>query len=473
MEYVPIASAEEYRQAKNRTEFRYKLHQEFDRWLDSVEQEMNTPQPTLAQLTEVIFTLREELTKLVTEDQLYQTYAAEQEMALCPTCGQTLRARKKEERSVETLVGALSLRRPYFYWVSCGKGFYPLDTALDVAPRRKQVELQKALVSLTKEVPYEVASALFEELTGLSVRAHTAHAVTNEVAEGLGVLEVSPLPEDIAARIAAVAQEQKGPPIVVLGIDGAQIPTRPETAKGKRPVRKKIRANRARLQGEWREAKGCRLYVVDADRIVHLLSWHQIQEDEALFAALQRVKEAGLIPEEGIRLCGVADGSPWICQRVPLLFPTAQEVLDYYHCRGYIHRIAEAQYGDRPTKALEWVEATMARLFCDESAGVLGGLERMQPRTEAAATPIMKGLRYLHQHQERVHYGSLRKRDIPWAVEGLSRPINSSVMYASHGLERGGMSPRATRYWRYAGPHTMAHSIVFLRAIRNRECSQI
>lgn len=418
---VAVTVVEEYRQAKNQAAFRHKLHQEFDRWLDRVEEEMNQPKPTLSQLTEVVFTLRQELTQLVTADLLHQAYAAEQdqETAHCPTCGQTLRARKKEERIVETMVGALSLRRPYFYCVHCGKGFYPLDAALDLAPRRKQLDLQKAMVRLTKEVPYETASEVFEELTGLSVSAHTAHEVTNEVAEGLGILAVSPPQEEIATRIAAVAHGKKQPPIVVLGIDGAQVPTRPETAKGQRPGRKKGRAKRARWQGEWREAKGFRFYVVDADRIVHLLSWHQIQEDEDLFAALQRVKEAGLIPEERIRLCVVADGARWIWQGVQVLFPTAQEVLDYYHCSGYIHRIAETHYGDRPEKALEWVEATMTRLFCQEITGVIWGLERMQPRTEEAATQITKGLRYLHQHQDRVHYGSLRKKGYPIGSGGI------------------------------------------------------
>jgi hypothetical protein len=421
MEHVAVASLEEYRQAKNHTEFRQKLHQEFDRWLERVEQEMNTPKPTLSQLTEVVFTLRQELTQCVTENLLQQAYAAEQaqETARCPECGQTLPARKQEDRVVETMVGAISLCRSYFYCLKCRKGFYPLDEALDLAPRRKQLDLQKAMVRLTTEVPYETASELCAELTGLSVSAHTAHAVTNEVAEGLGGLEGSPPREDIAARIAEVAQEQKGPPIVVLGIDGAQVPTRPETAKGTRPGRKTGRAKRARWQGEWREAKGFRWYVVDADRIVPLLSWHQMQEDEDLFTALQRVKEAGLIPEEGIRLCGVADGAPWIWKRVQGLFPTAQAVLDYYHCSGYIHRIAETQYGDRPAKALEWVEATMARLFCDEIAGVIWGLERMQPRTKEAAIQITKGLRSLDQHQNRIHYGSVRKAGYPIGSGGM------------------------------------------------------
>lgn len=173
----------------------------------------------------------------------------QQETAHCSPCRQPLRARKNAERVVETRVGPISLSRPYFYCGTCRKGFSPLDEALDVAPRRKQLDLQRAMVRVTKEVPSETASEWCEELTGLSVSTHTAHAVTTEVAEGLGGLEVSPSSEDMAARIAEVAHGKPQPPIVGLGIDSAQGPTRPETATDKRPGRKNVRATRARWQG--------------------------------------------------------------------------------------------------------------------------------------------------------------------------------------------------------------------------------
>jgi len=57
------------------------------------------------------------------------------------------------------------------------------------------------------------------------------------------------------------------------GIDGADVATRSESAKGSGPGGRKHCANRARRKEEWREAKGFRIYLVDGDRIVHLLSW--------------------------------------------------------------------------------------------------------------------------------------------------------------------------------------------------------
>ena len=83
-----------------------------------------------------------------------------------------------------------------------------------------------------------------------------------------------------------------------------------------------------------------------------------------------------MIPEDQVRLCAVADGAPWIWKWVEELFPSARQILDYYHCSSYLHAVAEAQYGADPEGATQWLEASLARLFCGEGAGVVWGLQR-------------------------------------------------------------------------------------------------
>ena len=202
------------------------------------------------------------------------------------------------------MVGEVTLERPYFYCVGCERGVHPLDEALELAGRRKQWDIQEAGARLAAEVPFATAQELFSQLTGLSLSGHTTHEVVGEVGQGLGVLEVSPTAEEIVQRVAAVAPSKQQPPVMVLAIDGAHVPTRPESAKGPGKGRKRKRVRRARWHGEWKEAKGFRFYLVDKERIVHVLSWHQIQKDVQVGEALEQVKGAGLIPEE-------KDSPPW------------------------------------------------------------------------------------------------------------------------------------------------------------------
>lgn len=290
-----VISLAERREQKQRAEIRQQLHAHLETWLDTLEEQVKEPQPTLEQLARAVWEARQELTGRLTEALVEQRYRREQERqsASCPQCGRRVAARGVVNRKLETLVGEVELARPYFYCVPCGQGFAPLDEALGVAPGRKQFDVQQAAAKLAAELPYETAQALFAELTGVGMSTARMHELSNAVAAGLGVLDVAPPREEVLDQIAALAEGRRWRPIGVLAIDGAELPTRPEEAKGQRPGRKKQRAKRARWQGQWREAKGFRFYLVDDDRIVHVLSWHQIQDHKSCLPPCARSKRQG------------------------------------------------------------------------------------------------------------------------------------------------------------------------------------
>ena len=423
MAEAAILNLDSYRQEALEQKFRESLHRELDKWLDRLGDVMDEKeQPsTLWDITDGIRRQREELMGAVAKEWIEKEYASylHQEYANCPICGQRLKRQALCQRTLESMIGEIAIKRPYFYCSACPHGFYPLDEALILSSRRKQYDVQEAATDLAKEVPYEKASKLFTKLSGIPMSDHVMHEVANAAGDDLSVLDVSPTPGEIAERIQEVAQGKKWRPIMVLGIDGADVATRPESARGSRPGRKIHRAKRRKWKGEWREAKGFRIYLVDGERIVHLLSWHQIQNEAELAASLKQVKAAGLIDETLVRLCVIADGMPWIWKRAKELFPTAREILDFYHCSEYIHDVASNQYMYDPLKALEWVEATMVRLFCGEADRVIWGLERMKPRDTPSRQVIHRCCRYLKKHLDRIDYGSHRKGGYPIGSGGI------------------------------------------------------
>jgi hypothetical protein len=155
MTSTAILSLEVFRDTQRHTEVRQRLHDRFDQWLDRLEDRMQDAQPTLEELTQAIFALRQEWTHEVTEGLVERAHRVtmEQRTAPGPPCGPTLSARGPQDRAVETLVGVIRLRRPYFYCERCQLGNAPLDVALGLTQRRKPPDVQKAAVQLTKELP--------------------------------------------------------------------------------------------------------------------------------------------------------------------------------------------------------------------------------------------------------------------------------------------------------------------------------
>ena len=420
MSTAEIISLSEVRASRHWAVLREQLHARFDHWLDELQEQLPEPAAPLAAVTEVVWNLRQDLTGGVTETIIRQTQRGEQsrKQTPCAECERPLRARPAVARTVETMVGAVHLERPYFYCPACRCGRYPFDETLGLTPGRHQLDVQKAATQVVIELPYDTAQTLFHDLTGVSRGSERMHTVTNHVATDLTVLDVAPSREEMERRIAEVAGGRFRRPVLVLGIDGAYVPTRRESARSRRPGQGRHRAKRARWKGQWREAKGFRFYLLDGERIVQVLSWHQVQTEADLGAALQQVKEAGVIPEDHVRLCVVCDGAAWIWKHVQALFPHARQVLDYYHCAEYLHKVAQAQYGST-VQAGEWVEATLTRLYLGQVSAVLGGLRRMQATSDDAAKALANCWEYLEAHRGRTHYRKFRQGGYPLGSGGI------------------------------------------------------
>src|SRR5262249_7499082 len=216
-----IISFEEVRARKQWETLRQALHTRFDEWLDGLEIQLPESAPTLAQVTETVWNLRQAPPGGLTETIVEHTHRGEstRQQSPCATCGRLLTARTPVSRTIETMVGAVQLERPYFYCRACREGVYPLDDALGVVAGRKQLDMQHPAAQLVTEVPYDTAQALFRALTGMPFGSERLHALTNQVAENLTVVDVAPSRQEIARRIAEVAAGRFRRPVMVLGMD--------------------------------------------------------------------------------------------------------------------------------------------------------------------------------------------------------------------------------------------------------------
>jgi hypothetical protein len=420
MGLAEVISLSEVRASSQWQQLRDDLPRRFAQWLDRLQEHLPDPQTSLAEVTEAVWTLRQELTGGLSETIIHHAHRDERNrrVACCPQCDRRLTARPMVSRTVETMVGPVHVERPYFYCPSGCGGVYPFDQALDLSPGRKQLDVQRAAAQVAIEMPYEEAHTLFRDLTGVELGSERLHTFVHQAAEELSVLDVAPSRQEIAPRIEEMAAGRVRRPVLVLGIDGAYVPTRPDRARQRQEGQRHCRARRASWHGQWRDAKGFRWYLLDDERIIPLLSWHQIQNEAQLGDALKQIKEAGLIPEDQVRLCVVCDGASWIWKHVESLFPSARQVLDYYHCKEYLHKVAKAQY-DAPQRALEWVDSTLTRLYLGKVGWVLGGLRRMQAVSEEALKAIDNCWVYLHAHRHRTPYGKLRHGGSPIGSGGI------------------------------------------------------
>jgi hypothetical protein len=342
------------------------------------------------------------------------------------------------------MVGKFEIYRPYFYCKSCRYGFYPFDEALGLSHRKIQPDVQEVEAWLSANTPYEEAAEAFERCAGLKgISNHHFHDVTNEIAQDLDILDVCPDKNEIERQVNMLSAGKFRRPVLMIGIDGAHAPTRPEPSGRKGP----------RGKGEWKEVKGFRMYLLNKERFVHLISWHQLKSDKELAQDILKIKEAGLIPEEKVRICVIGDGAPWIWNQIQQLYPDAKKVLDYYHCSEYLHDLACAQFGKDTQEEREWIEVALTRLFQNQAEQVIDEIKRMAPVSDAAKDQIDKTVKYLSKRKDMINYDSIKRGGYHIGSGGIE---SSNKFISNVRLKRSGA-------WWYP---TNANNILKLRCAR-------
>ena len=139
-----VTALSEVRASSQWQRLRDDLHARFDQWLDQLQEQLPDPETPLAEVTETMWTLRQDLTGGLSQTIVEQAHVGEltRQHAPCPQCERRLKARPLVSRTVETRVGPVRVERPYFYCTSGCGGFYPLDHKLGLSSGRLQLDVQ-------------------------------------------------------------------------------------------------------------------------------------------------------------------------------------------------------------------------------------------------------------------------------------------------------------------------------------------
>jgi len=289
----------------------------------------------------------------------------------CP-CGGRLKANGRAPRRLVTLAGEVELRRRRFRCRACASEMIPLDLALGLEPRiQHSLGVRERALWLVTEMSYARTAATLEELRHLPVSHGELH---NWVAEEGARIEAA-----IIAETEAILGDQ---------------PTRAPTARTAGTVW--VQADGTMVHGRTgalfeakvglvfrgtRRTGRTRRALVDRTYVAETANWTTFAE--RLVATCARL---GVYDAE--RIFFVSDGAAairWIRERS---FPTAIELLDWYHLTEQLKRGIGLAYPDVIERALRAAEpGDVERLLAilDGHARRLAGEDLVQAARAQAA----------------------------------------------------------------------------------------
>jgi hypothetical protein len=372
----------------------------------------------------------------------------------CP-CGHLAHYKELRSKTVLTVLGPVELRRPYYPCAACSKGQYPVDAELGVAGLESSPGVRRMEAVVGSEMPFAPGCEPMKLLAGLDV---TAKAI-ERTAEAIGTQIAQRDAEEIVRAkqlVLPVVSKQTIPKMYVL-MDGVQVPV----------VAAETAGRTGRIEGQRARTRECKLGCVFTQTSVDQEGWPIRDIGSTTYVgAIETAEEFGFrIYTEAwrrgwewatIRVV-LGDGAVWIWNVADLHFPGAIQIVDLYHARQHLWKIAALLHPQDAVAKKLWMIPMKELLDAGNIEPLVTHLREIAA-AHADAHPdltveVIKEAEYFATNANRMRYPEFREK-------GLF--VGSGVVEAGCKSVIGSRLKRSGMFWRVRA----ANAIIALRCCR-------
>jgi len=365
-------------------------------------------------------------------------------------CGQPARYAGRRGKTVESVLGPLTLERAYYHCAACEMGFAPRDAALGLPGGSLSPGVLRMVGRVGAMVSFEEGHELLRELAGVDVA--TKH--------------VERAAEDLGREIAADEQRVVEPPAanaplaptLYLGMDGTGVPVRKaEVARraGKQPDGS-AKTREVKLVTVWsaegRDEDGTPVRdegSISYSAAIESAAQKDTDETPSAFAARVEREATRRGFDRAARRAVLGDGAKWIWNLADEYFPEAVQIVDRFHAKQHLSDVAKSIYGAGSNLGRQWARERHDELDAGEIEAVLDALRVHVPNDDEAR----KCLGYVTDNRHRMRYPEFR-------AQGLC--TSTGVVEAGCKTAIGTRLKRAGMHWTVAG----ADAIIALRCCK-------
>ncbi len=335
----------------------------------------------------------------------------------CPKCHCRLRSKGMLPRQIKTLVGQVHFSRRVGRCRNGCKGVLvaPLDQVLGLdSYQQTSQEVVKLGSLLAIFVPFDTATVLLKQLTGVSINATT---VWNWV-QSLGIKAMEQLEQELALLNSGIEplEEKRAPELeqmpLIIGADGVMVPMRPQekTPKGK-TIWPEVKVAILTRLGYRLSCTGKQISRLYHRRMVAVLGDIDTLRPLLWLEALRQ----GLKTAESV--VWISDGGRGFWRLYHECFANwAIAILDFYHAAQNLWKAAAAALDGRTTKARQWFKLVRHQLRHGKSEQVIAQLAHaieFSQFSQSVLNTMSNVHDYLQTHHEHIKYEQFKKLGLP------------------------------------------------------------
>lgn len=281
---------------------------------------------------------------------------------LACACGGTASFEGYRPKGVQTVVGWITVRRAYYACPTCGHGHCPLDGRLGLARDSLSPGVRRLGCRLGALLPFAEAAATLAVTARVDLSASTVRRVTEAV--GTGAEQALATTITLAWRQGLPAVAVPAPERLYVALDGVRILSTDGT--GREVKVGVVRPGRATAQ----------------DRAP--ATYTAGLEPAAAFGHRVALEAHRRGAETAAAVAVLGDGAAWIWNIADEHFPTAVQIVDWFHASERVWDLGRALHGVGTEPTTAWVATQLERLAQGEAAALAREWQALPCRGEAA-----------------------------------------------------------------------------------------
>jgi hypothetical protein len=371
----------------------------------------------------------------------------------CP-CGGSARYKELRSKTILTVLGPVEVRRPYYLCTPCGHGQYPVDIELRIAGLESSPGVRRMEAVVGSEMPFTPACEPMKVLAGLEVPAKAIERAAEAIGADIAQRDQQEI-ERAKQLVLPLVPKQDIPKMYVL-MDGVQVPVVAAETEGRA----------SRTEGQRARTRECKLGSVFLQTTVDAEGWPVRDPGTTTYVgAIETAAAFGyrLYTEAWRRgwewatiKVVIGDGAVWIWNLADQHFPGAIQIVDLYHARQHLWKVAALLHPqDQAAKKL-WMVPMKDLLDAgniESLVTLLREIAAAHADAPALAQEILNEAEYFTTNTDRMRYPQFREK-------GLF--VGSGVVEAGCKSVIGSRLKRSGMFWTVRG----ANAIIALRCCR-------
>ena len=323
-------------------------------------------------------------------------------------CGHQAELAGYRDKTVDTVLGPVTIRRAWYHCGQCHHGLAPRDAQLGMAGSAMSPGLRKMCARAAAAVPFAAAARLVSELAGITVTGKRAGRRAEADGQAAAAVIEAQAAAMQARTLVPLPPAPPLPDLLYLAIDGTGVPVTTAEAEGRpgkgddgtartREVKMAVAFTQTAIDQDGRPVR-------DPASSSYVATFAPAAEFGTLMAAEARRRGAGHIRQ----LVILGDGAAWIWNLATTHFPQATQIVDLFHAREHLYDLAkllEFMLGDHKD---DWLTARLAELD-DGDIEAICTAARTFPLAGKKATDLQTALGYFEHNAHRMCYAHFRK----------------------------------------------------------------